>query len=385
MLTPMKINLDDNGLHLRFAPLTLTRPVGNLRMGILTNDERWKLYLSDAEIGFNTEKYLSGKFGSIENAVRVNAAVIPNEDIVAAVMHLEDNTALYLNDIFLAENGQAMEKIQFKGEVPVILENRWDLFQKNDLVLKADFELITSGRKSQKLSRTNTVIGSSELIFLEEGAKVEASILNTTSGPIYIGKDAEIMEGSIVRGPLGMCEHSALKLGTKIYGATTLGPHCKVGGEVNNSVFQAYSNKGHEGFVGNSLIGEWCNLGADTNTSNLKNNYGNISTYSFETEKEEKTNVQFMGLTMGDHSKCGINTMFNTATIVGVSCNIYGADFPPKFIPSFSWGGSAGFDPFKFEKAVEYANNMMDRRGLKLSEEEVEIEQFLFKKSKIKK
>ena len=369
----MKINLDDNGLHLRFAPLTLTRPVGNLRMGILTNDERWKLFLSDAEIGFNTEKYLSGKFVFIENGVRVNAAVIPNEDLVAAIMHLQLNTALYLNDTFLAVNGQATEKIQFKGEVPVILENRWDLFQKNDLVLKADFELITTGRKSQKLSKSNTVIGSSELIFLEEGAKVEASILNTTSGPIYIGKDAEIMEGSIVRGPLGMCEHSALKLGTKIYGATTLGPHCKVGGEVNNSVFQAYSNKGHEGFVGNSLIGEWCNLGADTNTSNLKNNYGNVSTYSFETEKEEKTNVQFMGLTMGDHSKCGINTMFNTATVVGVSCNIYGADFPPKFIHSFSWGGSAGFVPFKFEKAVEYANNMMERRGLKLSEEEVEI------------
>jgi UDP-N-acetylglucosamine diphosphorylase/glucosamine-1-phosphate N-acetyltransferase len=369
----MQINLDDNGLHLRFAPLTLTRPVGNLRMGILTNDERWKMFLPDAKIGFTTEKYLSKKFSCVENGIHVNAAVIPNEEIVAAVMHLEVNTALYLNELLLAENGFASSKIQFKGEVPVILENRWDLFQKNDLVLKADFELITSGRKSQKLSKSNTVIGSSELIFLEEGAKVEASILNTSSGPIYIGKDAEIMEGSIVRGPLGMCEHSALKLGTKIYGATTLGPHCKVGGEVNNSVFQAYSNKGHEGFVGNSLIGEWCNLGADTNTSNLKNNYGNVSTYSYETGKEEKTNVQFMGLTMGDHSKCGINTMFNTATVVGVSCNIYGADFPPKFIPSFSWGGSAGFVPFKFEKAVEYANNMMERRGLKLSEEEVEI------------
>ena len=369
----MQINLDDNGLHLRFAPLTLTRPVGNLRMGILTNDERWKMFLPDAKIGFTTEKYLSKKFSCVENGIHVNAAVIPNEEIVAAVMHLENNTALYLNELLLAENGIATSKIQFKGEVPVILENRWDLFQKNDLVLKADFELITSGRKSQKLSKSNTVIGSSELIFLEEGAKVEASILNTSSGPIYIGKDAEIMEGSIVRGPLGMCEHSALKLGTKIYGATTLGPHCKVGGEVNNSVFQAYSNKGHEGFVGNSLIGEWCNLGADTNTSNLKNNYGNVSTYSYETGKEEKTNVQFMGLTMGDHSKCGINTMFNTATVVGVSCNIYGADFPPKFIPSFSWGGSAGFVPFKFEKAVEYTNNMMERRGLKLSEEEVEI------------
>ncbi len=369
----MQINLDDNGLHLRFAPLTLTRPVGNLRMGILTNDERWKAFLPDAEIGFTTEKYLSKKFSSVENGIRVNAAIIPNDELVAAVMHLEENTALYLNELLLAENGVASSKIQFKGEIPVIIENRWDLFQKNDLVLKADFELITTGRKSQKLSKSNTVIGSSELIFLEEGAKVEASILNTSSGPIYIGKDAEIMEGSIVRGPLAMCEHSALKLGTKIYGATTLGPHCKVGGEVNNSVFQAYSNKGHEGFVGNSLIGEWCNLGADTNTSNLKNNYGNVSTYTYETEKEEKTNVQFMGITMGDHSKCGINTMFNTATVVGVSCNIYGADFPPKFIPSFSWGGSAGFVPFKFEKAVEYANNMMERRGLELSEEEVEI------------
>lgn len=369
----MQINLDDNGLHMRFAPLTLTRPVGNLRMGIFTNDERWKAFLPEAEIGFTTEKYLSKKFSSVENGIRVNASVIPNEELVAAIMHLDNNTALYLNELLLAENGLATSKIQFKGEVPVILENRWDLFQKNDLVLKADFELITTGRKSQKLSKSNTVIGSSELIFLEEGAKLEASILNTSSGPIYIGKDAEIMEGSIVRGPLAMCEHSALKLGTKIYGATTLGPHCKVGGEVNNSVFQAYSNKGHEGFVGNSLIGEWCNLGADTNTSNLKNNYGNVSTYSYETGKEEKTNVQFMGLTMGDHSKCGINTMFNTATVVGVSCNIYGADFPPKFIPSFSWGGSAGFVPFKFEKAIEYANNMMERRGLKLSEEEVEI------------
>jgi UDP-N-acetylglucosamine diphosphorylase/glucosamine-1-phosphate N-acetyltransferase len=369
----MKINLDDNGLHLRMAPLTLTRPVGNLRMGIFTNDERWKLFLPDVEIGFLTENYLSKKFNSIQKGIRVNASIIPNEDVVAAIMHLEENTALYLNNLFLAENGVALSKVQFKGETPVILEYRWDLYQKNDVVLKADFELITSGRKSQIISQSNTIIGSSDLIFLEEGAKVEASILNTTTGPIYIGKDAEIMEGSIVRGPLAMCEHSALKLGTKIYGATTLGPHCKVGGEVNNSVFQAYSNKGHEGFVGNSVIGEWCNLGADTNTSNLKNNYGNVSTYSYESQKEVKTDVQFMGLSMGDHSKCGINTMFNTATVVGVSCNIYGADFPPKFIPSFSWGGSAGFVPFKLDKAIEYANNMMERRGLKLSEQEAEI------------
>ena len=221
------------------------------------------------------------------------------------------------------------------------------------------------------------MIGDKKDIFLEEGAVVEASILNTNAGPIYIGKHSEIMEGSIVRGPLAMCEYSALKLGAKVYGASTLGPHCKVGGEINNVVFQAFSNKGHDGFLGNSIIGEWCNLGADTNTSNLKNNYGNVSTYSYEENKEVQTNLQFMGLCMGDHSKCGINTMFNTATVVGVSCNVFGADFPSKFIPSFSWGGGNGFESFKFNKAIEYANNMMNRRGIALSHEEIEILQFI--------
>jgi UDP-N-acetylglucosamine diphosphorylase/glucosamine-1-phosphate N-acetyltransferase len=375
----MKINLNDNGLHLRFAPLSLTRPVGNLRMGIFTNDERWRAYLaafnvgSTVELGYSTEKYLQGKFPKVENAIEVNATLIPNEEVVAAVLQLEDDSTLLVGNTWIAKSGAGTKKITFMGAEPIGLEHRWDLFQKNEAVLIQDFQLITANRISEKLSKTNTLIGNSSLLFIEPGAKVEASILNTSTGPIYIGKDAEIMEGSVVRGPLAMCEHSALKLGTKVYGASTLGPHCKVGGEINNVVMQAYSNKGHEGFLGNSVIGEWCNLGADTNTSNLKNNYGAVSTYSYETKKEEKTNVQFMGLTMGDHSKCGINTMFNTATVVGVSCNIYGGDFPAKFIPSFSWGGSAGLVPFKFDKAVEYANNMMNRRGLALSEEEVEI------------
>ena len=369
----MKINISDNGLHLRFAPLSLTRPVGNLRMGIFTNDERWKQFLPEAEIGFETEEYLSKRFPKIEGGVTVNAAVIPNEDVVAAVMHLEQNTALFLNDVFLAGETNAAEKIQFLGETPVILKNRWDIYALNHLVLKQDFDLLTAGRKSQKLSKTNTLIGPKEMLFIEEGAKVEAAILNTSTGPIYIGKKAEIMEGSIVRGPLAMCEESALKLGAKIYGATTLGPHCKVGGEVNNVVFQAYSNKGHDGFLGNALIGEWCNLGADTNTSNLKNNYGRVDTYSYETNGQVKTDVQFMGVCMGDHSKCGINTMFNTGTVTGVSSNIFGAGFPSKFIPSFTWGGAEGSEPFRFEKAVEYANNMMSRRGLELSSEEIAI------------
>jgi UDP-N-acetylglucosamine diphosphorylase/glucosamine-1-phosphate N-acetyltransferase len=288
-------------------------------------------------------------------------------------MHLEQNTALFLNDIFIAGETNTSEKIQFLGETPVVLKNRWDIYALNHLVLKQDFDLLTAGRKSQKLSVTNTLIGPKEMLFIEEGAKVEAAILNTSSGPIYVGRNAEIMEGSIVRGPLAMCEESALKLGAKIYGATTLGPHCKVGGEVNNVVFQAYSNKGHDGFLGNALIGEWCNLGADTNTSNLKNNYGLVDTYSYETNGQVKTDVQFMGVCMGDHSKCGINTMFNTGTVTGVSSNIYGAGFPLKFIPSFTWGGAEGSEPFRFEKAIEYANNMMARRGLKLSSEEVAI------------
>lgn len=370
----MKIILHDNGLHLQFAPLTLTRPVGNLRIGLLTNDERWKIIVPEAEFFFETEKYLSGKFPSTqEPGLVINAAVIPNEDLAVAVINLSPDEQLWIGEQWIAKKGAGLIKVEFLGEKPIILEQRWDLYQKNDQVIKSDFHLVTAGRKSCKLSKTNTIIGDETLVFLEEGASVEAAILNTSNGPIYIGRHAEIMEGSVVRGPLAMCEHSALKLGTKVYGATTLGPHCKVGGEVNNVVFQAYSNKGHDGFLGNSVIGEWCNLGADTNTSNLKNNYGNVSTYSYETKKEEKTDVQFMGLCMGDHSKCGINTMFNTATVVGVSSNIYGAGFPDKFIPSFCWGGAEEMVPFRFDKAVEYANNMMNRRELELSEDEISI------------
>ena len=370
----MNIQLHDNNLHLRFAPLTLTRPVGNLRMGIFTNDERWKFFLSEAIITYKTENYLSGKYpSSTLDVIEVNASVIPNEDMIAAIYHLSNNEVLMIGENWLARIGDATKVVEYKGEIPVIISERWHLYEKNSEVLVADFKLITAGRTSQELSTTNLVIGDENLIFLEEGAIVEGAILNTKTGPIYVAKHAEIMEGSIVRGPLAMNEHSALKLGTKIYGAVTLGPHCKVGGEVNNAVFQAYSNKGHDGFVGNSLIGEWCNLGADTNTSNLKNNYGFVSTYSYETNKEEATDIQFMGICMGDHSKCGINTMYNTATVVGVSANIFGSGFPAKFVDSFSWGGSDGIQTFKFEKAIEYSNNMMQRRDLQLTEDEIQI------------
>lgn len=374
----MKILLHDNGSHLRFAPLTLTRPVGDLRIGIMTNTERWKLVVPEAEIFYSTEAYLNGKFPSTDVPdLEVNANLIPSEEVIAAILNLGNNDQLLYDGIWLAQKGTGVDHVTYTGNAPLVLSQRWHIYQMNDAALRSDFELITSGKKSHKLSSTNTVIGDPSLIFLEEGATVEAAVLNTKTGPIYIGKDAEIMEGSVVRGPLAMCEHSALKLSSKVYGATTLGPHCKVGGEVNNVVFQAYSNKGHDGFLGNALIGEWCNLGADTNTSNLKNNYGNVSTFSYEGGEEIKTDVQFMGLCMGDHSKCGINTMFNTATVVGVSSNIYGAGFPDKYVPSFSWGGAGETVPFRFEKAVEYANNMMARRGTQLSDAEIAILRYI--------
>ncbi len=367
----MKIQLHDNKKHLEFAPLTLTRPVGNLRMGIFTNDERWRLLAPGVEVGFETAEYLSARFAGYSGAVSVNACVIPNAELVEAVLALKGNEELTFEGQWLARLGTGDVLIDYKGKAPVILERRWDLYRKNAKVLESDFALITKGRASVQLSGTNTIIGDPSRIFVEEGASVEASVLNTTGGPIYIGKDVEIMEGSLLRGPLALCEGSGLKMGAKIYGGTTIGPHCRVGGEVNNVVFQAYSNKGHDGFLGNSLIGEWCNLGADTNTSNLKNNYGEVKTYNYASQKMEQTDVQFMGLVMGDHSKCGINTMFNTATVVGVFANIFGAGFPEKFIPSFTWGSASV--PFEFEKAIETANNMMTRRGKELSTDEIGI------------
>lgn len=369
----MNITLHDNDKWLDFAPLTLTRPIGNLRMGILTNDERWKLLIPTAEIGFSTEDYLHGKFPNL-GGIKVNSCFIPTRNLSEKVLALKEEEELFNEHGWIARRGAGTRSVKCDLEL-VFLEERWDLFQRNGEVIKLDFELITKGRISQPISTSNTLLGDQNLIFLEEGAKVEASILNTNDGPIYIGKNAEIMEGSIVRGPLAMNEGSALKLGTKIYGPTTLGPHCKVGGEVNNSIFHGYSNKGHDGFLGNSLIGEWCNLGADTNTSNLKNNYGLVKTFSYRSKQEEQTNLQFMGLTMGDHSKCGINTMFNTASVVGVSSNVYGADFPSKHIPSFQWGIDG--DRYDFEKAVESSNNMMIRRGVSLSETEIDILRYI--------
>lgn len=375
----MNLVLSDNGLHLKFAPITLTRPLGELRIGLLTLAERWVFLLGHKEaVRFQTENQFIKRqcnYLAQENDLIINAAVVPNQKLAQDINALSQGEQLFFNETWIARKGNAEKKIFTTNEPLALLNERWDLYLKNEQVIKSDFEWFTAKRETQKLSDSNTLIGDKNIVFLEDGAQVEACILNTTNGPIYLGKNAEIMEGSIIRGPFALGEEATVKMGTKIYGGTSIGPHCKVGGEISNSIFLAYSNKGHDGFIGNAYIGAWCNLGADTNCSNLKNNYSPVKTYDFETENMVQTDVTFMGLFMGDHSKCSINTMFNTATVVGVSANIFSNGFPPKYVPSFAWGES---EKFKFDLALEVAESMMKRRGLSLSASEKDILQSIY-------
>jgi UDP-N-acetylglucosamine diphosphorylase/glucosamine-1-phosphate N-acetyltransferase len=295
------------------------------------------------------------------------------------ITNLKVGEAIYHQDMLIAKNGEENTSIQANLSDLIVLENRWDLYLKNAAILRHDFKLATQKRSSKELSRTNLLIGPAQDLFIEEGACIEGATLNTTHGPIYIGKNAEIMEGSMLRGPLAVMAGAVVKMGAKIYGATTIGPECRIGGEVNNSIFQAYSNKGHDGFVGNALIGEWCNLGADTNCSNLKNNYGKVSTYSYEHQQQVATNETFMGLTMGDHSKSAINVQFNTATVVGVSSNIFCSQFPNKFVESFQWLSDEQTEAYRLDKAIDSATAMMARRKQEFSQHDTEIFKFLAK------
>lgn len=372
----MNYILFDDHNRKQLLPFVFTRPVSEIRFGILTIREKWEKALSQ-EVSYYTEAYLNQKYPlklEQEN-VFINGKICPDEILLNEIATLSENSGIYLAETLIAfKGGKNFDEIDMLKksrliESPILAINQvWDIFSKNGEAIKRDFEILTKGKTSQPISETNTIIGDKSQVFIEEGAIVEASVLNTKSGPIYIGTDAEIMEGSVVRGPLALCEHSALKLATKIYGPTTIGPHSKVGGEINNSVIFGYSNKAHDGFLGNSVIGEWCNLGADTNNSNLKNNYGHVKLYNYISGKQEDTGLQFCGLMMGDHSKCGINTMFNTGTVVGVAANIFGGDFPPTHIPSFSWGGSDGFEPYKIEKLFETASKVLARRNMELSD-----------------
>ena len=358
-----------------YYPLTYTRPISDFRIGILTIKEKWEKYYKSVSV--QTVDYLSAKFPlkTKKDNLWIDSKTLPSKALITELESLRVGEALEKNGDVVAFRSAIfdlpkMNRIASHVEFNTV-ENVWDIFSDNEREIESDFILLTKRRKSQTLNETNTLVG--DRVFIEKGAKVSCSILNAENGPIYIGKNAEVMEGSIIRGPFSMCENSVLKMGAKIYGATTLGPYCKVGGEVNNSVFFGYSSKAHDGFLGNSVIGEWCNLGADTNNSNLKNNYAEVKLWNYETERFKKTGLQFCGLIMGDHSKCGINTMFNTGTLVGVSANIFGSGFPRNFVPSFNWGGAAGFSIYKLPKVFEVAEKVFARRKLNFDNVEKDI------------
>lgn len=387
----MNYILFDGPARNALLPFTFTRPVADILVGIMTIRQKWEMRLGSTTTTL-TEEYLSDKFPMVEmeENVMINASFLANAILAEMVSNLEINQAIFKGEDVIAfytyENQQEVdfetyEIIEFEGDC-IRIEHTYDIFSKNAAAIKEDFELLTEGRKSQPIPKSVNNIAK-ENIFIEEGAKLEFVTLNATNGPIYIGKNSEIMEGSVIRGPFALCEGATVKMMAKIYGATTVGPYSKIGGEVNNAVLFAYSNKGHDGFLGNSVLGEWCNIGADTNTSNLKNNYEEVKLWNYETESFEKTGLQFCGLMMGDHSKCGINTMFNTGTVVGVSANIFGAGFPRNFIPSFSWGGPAGTTVYMTRKAFETARLVMNRRNIDFDEKEAAILQHVFDETKI--
>ncbi len=385
----MNYILFDGAVRNQLLPFTFTRPVADIRVGILTIREKWERMLGSTTTTI-TEDYLVDKYPMVEmeENIMINASFIPSENLVAVIQGLKENQAVFFEDeplAFFAKEEQEVDfdtfdVVQYTYDDVLRIEHTWDIFAKNGEAITKDFALLTEDRTSQPIPEY-VVAFNKENIFIEEGAKLFNCSLNATDGPIYIGKDAEVMEGVMLRGPFALCDNATVKMGAKIYGATTIGPHSKVGGEVNNSVIMGYSNKGHDGFLGNSVLGEWCNLGADTNNSNLKNNYAEVRLWDYETEGFARTGLQFCGLMMGDHSKCGINTMFNTGTVVGVSANIFGSGFPRNFVPSFSWGGSAGMTTYKTNKAFEVAKIVMDRRGIEFTAEDEAILEHVFEEA----
>lgn len=383
--------LFDDDTHGHLLPLTYTRPVAALRAGILTLAERWQKRLGQP-VSWLTKDYLSEKYPlhTSRDNILVNGSLVADASIVEEIGQLPMGKCIRHNGMVLALRTDSTEisttifdenfpEVELRSRV-LCITRPWHIFEYNEILIEADYELITRGRQSAPLHDTNRLLNPSR-IFAEPGAVAQCAILNATTGPVYLGEASEVMEGSIVRGAFALGEHSNLKMGAKIYGPTTFGPHCKVGGEVNNSVLQGFSNKAHDGFLGNSVLGEWCNLGADTNNSNLKNNYTPVRLWSYPERRFSDTGLQFCGLIMGDHSKCGINTMFNTGTVVGVSANIFGDGYPRNFIPSFSWGGAQGFITYTIPKAFETIERVMGRRGLPFTEADKNILNHVYKQS----
>lgn len=386
----MNYILFDGTVRRALLPFTFTRPVADIRIGILTIREKWEKYMGNT-ISTLTEDYLSEKFPMVEmeGNILINASFLPDSPLAKlisglhgdeAVFYMDEVIAYYAKDARKVLDLSTYRRIEYNGPV-LRIKNTWDIFSKNAEALQADFDLITKGRKSAPISKTNDLI-CPENIFLEEGAKVEFSMLNASDGPIYLGRNSEVWEGNLIRGGFALCERAVVKMGTMIYGATTVGPYSKVSGELSNTVIFGYSSKGHEGYLGNAVLGEWCNIGASSNNSNLKNNYAKVRLWNYATESFEQTGLQFCGLMMGDHSKTAINTMFNTGTVIGVNCNIYVPGFPRNYIPSFSWGGASGFTPYLPERAFEAAKVMMARRGVEFTEVDARILTHVFEETR---
>lgn len=379
------IILFDSDARNHLLPLTATRPMGELRIGILSLREKWERRLRGS-VSYITQEYLQEKYPihiEQDNLI-INSAVLPSEVLCRRIAELDINEALLLENELIAarlnesqfeqliedEEIHELQGIQSPSNIEIIqIRNLWDLIGYNEQELDRDFRLLVEGRQSKAVSDTNRIIGPPENLFVEEGVSMECCTINTKTGLVYIGADTEVMEGSMLRGPLSIGAHSIVKLGAKIYGPTAIGPGCRAGGEISRSILFANANKGHDGFLGDSIIGEWCNLGADTNNSNLKNNYSEVKLWNYVSEKFEKTGRQFLGLVMGDHAKCGINTMFNTGTVVGVFANVFGSGYPRNFIPDFSWGGAdAGYKTYQFADACTTAELVMKRRNLEFTE-----------------
>jgi len=385
---------DDPAIRPHLLPLTFTRPVAALRCGILTIAEKWQHRLGAPSVGYLTQPYLQAKFpaGTVAGPVLViNGAVCPDDLLTRQVQALAPGQGLYCAELLVAAHladatkvaeliQDGLEVVQAQEDVPAI-ERPWHLFLRNGAEIRRDFALLTAGRISQPVGDAHTIVYGAENIFIEEGVKIRAAILNAEDGPIYLGKNAQVQEGAVLKGPLSLGEGAVANAGVRLRGDNTIGPYCKVGGEIGNSILMGYSNKGHDGYLGNSVIGEWCNLGADTNTSNLKNNYAPVKVWSHAAHRFVDTGQTFCGLLMGDHAKAGINTMFNTGTVVGVGANVFGAGFPRTFIPSFSWGGAAGFETFKLGKFAEVADRVMARRALPYDAVEQAIITDIFKQT----
>ncbi len=385
-------------------PFTFTRPIAEIRMGIFTIKERWQRIFPEHEIVALSVNYLNDdKILDIEDEMLyINSAIIPDNKIISLIKKLSTYKGIKYDDHLIAYRGFIKyheQSINFPfselvffihphsphyqkcllqsenifSDNPMLIQYPYQIFQWNDKIIEFDFENFVVGLPTGLLSTSNKLIGPEKRLYISPKAKVEGSVINTNTGYVFIDDDAEIMEGCMIRGPLALCQSATLKMGAKIYGATTIGPHCKVGGEVNNSVFLAYSNKAHDGFIGNSVIGEWCNLGADTNNSNLKNNYGEVKIFNYYEDRYVHTGLQFCGLMMGDHSKTGINTMLNTGTVMGVATNIFDAGFPPKHIPSFTWGGAKQLIEYDIEKLFQTAQEMYKRRNKEWTERDKNI------------